>query len=98
MAKQITWTFRAQKDRFEILRYWRIRNQSNAYSKKLNLLIKKAISLIAVYPHIGRPTTMEGIRVKLVRDYLIFYEETDDQIFILSIWDNRRDPEKIPYQ
>ncbi len=98
MVKQVTWTYRAQQDRIEILRYWRIRNQSNAYSKKLNLLIKKAISLIAVYPHIGRQTTIEGIRVKLVIDYLIFYEVRDDQIFILSIWDNRRDPEKIPYQ
>lgn len=77
MAKQITWTYRAQQDRLEILRYWRLRNQSNVYSKKLNLLIQKAILLIAVHPNIGRQTTIEGVRVKLVRDYLIFYEETD---------------------
>lgn len=98
MAKRITWTYRAQQDRLEILRYWRIHNHSNTYSKKLNLLFKKAILLIAVHPHIGRRTTIEGIRAKLVRDYLIFYEETYDQIFILSIWDNRRNPEEIPYQ
>lgn len=98
MAKQITWTYRAQQDRIEILHHWRIRNQSNTYSKKLNLLFKKAIALIAVHPHIGRRTTIEGIRVKLVRDYLIFYEETGEQVFILSIWDNRRNPEEIPYQ
>lgn len=98
MAKQITWVYRAHQDRLEILSYWRIHNQSYAYSKKLNLLFKKAISLIAEHPHIGRRTTIEGIRVKLVRDYLIFYEETDDQIFILSIWDSRRSPEEMPYQ
>ena len=98
MSKQISWTYRAQQDRIEILHYWRLRNRSNAYSKKLNILIKKAISLIAIHPHIGRRTTIEGIRVKLVRDYLIFYEETDDQIFILSIWDSRRNPEEMPYQ
>ena len=97
MAKQITWTYAAQQDRLEILRYWRIRNQSNVYSKKLNVLFKKAILIIAVHPHIGRPTTIEKVRVKLVRDYLIFYEVTEDQIFILSIWDNRRNPEEAPF-
>ena len=98
MAKQITWTFRAQQDRVEILHYWRIHNQSNAYSKKLNSLFKKAIALIAHHSHIGRRTTIEGIRVKLVRDYLIFYEETEKEVFILSIWDNRRNPQEMPYQ
>lgn len=98
MAKQVTWAYRAQQDRIEILRYWRIRNQSNTYSKKLNLLFKKAIAIIAAHPHIGRRTTIEGVRVKLVRDYLIFYEEADESVFILSIWDNRRNPEEIPYQ
>jgi addiction module RelE/StbE family toxin len=82
MAKQITWTKRSQEERKEILQFWRINNQSTAYSKKLNGLIKKAIKLIAAHPHIGRCTDIENVRVKLVRDYLIFYEETEEQIFI----------------
>jgi len=97
MAKQIIWTRRAHNDRKEILLYWRQRNQSTAYSKKLNELIQKAIKLIASHPHIGRRTNIENVRVKLVRDYLIFYEESEEQIFILSIWDNRRNPEEAPY-
>ncbi|MEJ0101481.1 MAG: type II toxin-antitoxin system RelE/ParE family toxin [Bacteroidota bacterium] len=97
MAKQIIWTNRAQNDRKEILRYWQGRNQSNTYSKKLNELIKKAVKLIAAHPHIGRRTDVENVRVKLVRDYLIFYEANNEQIFILSIWDTRRDPENAPY-
>jgi addiction module RelE/StbE family toxin len=97
MAKQIVWTKRAQAERKEILQFWRIRNQSTAYSKKLNELIKKAVKLVAAHPHIGRHTDIENIRVKLVRDYLIFYEESEEQIFILSIWDNRRNPEDAPY-
>jgi toxin YoeB len=98
MAKQITWTKKAQQDRKEILHYWRVHNQSNTYSKKLNFLIKKAISLVAAHPHIGRRTDIENVRVKLVRDYLIFYEESDSEIFILTIWDNRRNPDEIPFQ
>jgi addiction module RelE/StbE family toxin len=97
MAKQIIWTHKAQQERKEILQYWRIHNQSKTYSKKLNQLIKKALALIAAHPNIGRRTDIENVRVKMVRDYLIFYEEQNDHIFILSIWDNRRNPENVPY-
>lgn len=95
MAKQITWSLKAQKDRKEILHYWRVCNQSNFYSKKLNELFKKAITLIANHPGIGRKTGLKNVRVKLVRDYLIFYEETQNEILILTIWDNRRNPEEL---
>lgn len=97
MAKRITWTLKAQQDRKEILRYWQVHNQSSTYSKKLNQLIGKALTLIAAHPHIGRRTNIENVRVKLVRDYLIFYEESGEKIFILSIWDNRRNPDEISY-
>lgn len=98
MAKKIIWTFKAQQNRKEILHYWKLHNQSDAYSKKLNKLFKEAIFLISTHPRIGRSTDEENVRVKLVRDYLIFYEEPSDVIFILSIWDTRRDPEKTPYK
>jgi addiction module RelE/StbE family toxin len=97
MAKQVNWTWKAQQERKEILHYWRVHNQSNTYSKKLNQLIKKAVALIAAHPNIGRRTDIENVRVKMVRDYLIFYEEQNNQIFILSLWDNRRNPENAPY-
>jgi toxin YoeB len=80
MAKQIIRAYRAQQDRKEILQYWRQRNQSNFYSKKLNLLFKQAVSLIVQHPKIGRRTDFENVRVKSVRDYLIFYEELPDAI------------------
>jgi len=85
MAKQIIWAYRAQQDRKEILQCWRQRNQSNVFSKKLNLLFKQAVSLIVQHPKIGRRTDFENVRVKSVRDYLIFYEELPDAIYILSI-------------
>jgi plasmid stabilization system protein ParE len=98
MVKRIVWTKRAQQDRKDILLFWKHHNQSSAYSKKLNTLFKKALTLVAAHPHIGRKTDIEGVRVKLVRDYLVFYQETIDEIFILTIWDNRRNPEDNPYQ
>jgi addiction module RelE/StbE family toxin len=95
MAKPIIWAAQAHRDRKEILQYWRTRNQSNTYSKKLNELFKKAVRLIAQHPYIGRKTDLENIRVKPVRDYLIVYEETPLRIEILTIWDTRRDPEDL---
>ncbi len=97
MVKRIVWTENAHKERKEILLYWKNHNQSTTYSKKLNELIKKAIQLISAHPHIGRKTDVENVRVKLVRDYLLFYEETENTIIILSIWDNRRNPDEAPY-
>jgi toxin YoeB len=97
MAKRIIWTEAAHADRKEILLYWKKHNASNAYSRKLNELFKRAILLISTHPEIGRKTDIENVRIKLVRDYLLFYEETEKYIFILAIWDNRRDPEHVPY-
>lgn len=95
MAKQVVWSFRAQSDRKEILNYWQQRNKSNFYSKKLNQLFKESIKIIADFPQIGKPTDSINTRVKIVKDYLIIYEETETQILILTIWDSRQDPEKL---
>jgi len=95
MAKQIIWTERAQNDRKKILDYWRQRNKSAIYSRKLNQLFIDAIGIISNYPQIGKPTNNKNARIKIVRDYLIIYEETKTTIIILTIWDSRQNPEKI---
>ena len=95
MAKQVIWSFRAQNDKKEILDYWRQRNKSNTYSKKLNELFKESIKIILDFSQIGKVTDDTKARIKIVRDYLIIYEETETQILILTIWDSRQDPEKL---
>ena len=95
MAKEVIWSLRAQKERKEILEYWRLRNKSNTYSKKLNQLFKESVKLITDFPQIGKPTDDVNTRIKIVRDYLIIYEETETQIQILTIWDSRQDPDKL---
>lgn len=95
MVKEIIWSLRAKTDRREIIKYWNDRNKSNSYSKKLNLLFKEAIRLISEFPEIGRPTDIENVRIKVVRDYLIVYEKTPVFIYILTISDGRRDPERL---
>ena len=95
MAKQVIWSLRAQNDKKEILDYWRQKNKSNSYSKKLNELFKESIKIILDFPQIGKVTDDTKARIKIVKDYLIIYEETETQIFILTIWDSRQDPDNL---
>lgn len=95
MAKQIIWSDRATNDLLEIFEYWVTRNKSNNYNKKLNILFNKSIDLIASYSSIGRPTQIKNIKVKVIKDYQLIYEDSPELIIILTIWDNRRNPEKL---
>jgi plasmid stabilization system protein ParE len=96
MAKQIIWSFKAQTDRKGILHFWATTNQSKTYSRKLSRLFQEAVKLIAQHPNIGTPTEFGQVRSKVVRNYQIFYEEIEDTIHILTIWDSRQAPDKLP--
>jgi plasmid stabilization system protein ParE len=95
MVKQIIWSQRAQDDRKQILEYWRNRNKSNTYSKKLDKRFREALNIIRDYSQIGKQTDDQKARIKIVKDYLLIYEETEDAIILLTIWDSRQDPEKL---
>lgn len=95
MAKRIIWTPNARDEKKRILSYWLKRNKSNVYSKKLNILFKQAIHLIANKPIPRRITDFEDVYVKIVRDYKIFFTEDEESIYIISIWDTRQDPNKL---
>ena len=55
MAKEIIWCETAQKDRKEILLYWKNRNKSPTYSNKLNVLFDDAAKINASFPKTGKP-------------------------------------------
>lgn len=95
MAKQIKWTKTAQQDRTEIFDYWNNRNKSNVYSKKLNRLFIENINLLSLHPKLGREYGKENIRLSVVKDYLIVYQDLEEYILILTIWDTRQNPQKL---
>ncbi|HCX23929.1 MAG: addiction module toxin RelE [Flammeovirgaceae bacterium] len=95
MARKVIWSPLAQQKRKEILLYWIERNKSKDFSRKLNKLFIQAANLLAKHPNIGQLTDYHQVRVKIVRDYLLFYEYTESTIFILTIWDSRQNPEKL---
>jgi plasmid stabilization system protein ParE len=98
MAKRVIWSLRAQSDRRLILEYWIERNKSNTYSKKLHILFKEAVKLIAAFPKIGKLTDEENVRIKIVRDCFIIYEETEEEIHILTIWNSYQNPDKLGWE
>ena len=96
MAKlKITWTEKANLERKEILDYWIHRNKSKSFSLKLNHLFIDQLKLLSSNPKIGRKTKFENVRVKIIRDYLLFYEIFEKEILVLSIWDGRRNPDGL---
>ena len=95
MAKKIVWSAKAQNDRKEILLYWKERNKSILFSKKLNQLFNDATNSISKFPKIGKLTGYKDTRVKIVRDYLMVYKEYDSFISIITIWDGRQNPLKL---
>jgi toxin YoeB len=95
MAKKLIWSKQALQDRKDILDYWINRNKSKTYSIRLNNLFIDAIKIIAEHPNIGIATDFNNVKGKLVKDYYIFYQENQDSIQILAIWDCRQSPDKI---
>jgi toxin YoeB len=95
MAKEIRWSIRADRDRIDIFDYWTKRNQSAAYSKKLNKLFNLKTEYAAKFPNSGKLTKHPFVRTKVASHYLIYYRITAEYIEIVTIWDCRRNPKKL---
>lgn len=84
MAKQVEWTIGAQNDRREIFEFWNNRNHSKIYSRKLNHLKQENMRLIGIHSKLGRNYGSDNIRLSVVRDYLLVYQEMNDRIRFLQ--------------
>ncbi len=95
MAEKVIWTTQAKNELFDILDYWKNRNQSILYSQKLFQLIQNQINLIILFPEIGRKTNFENVRIKNIKDYLLFYEIKNSKLYILTIKSSKQNPNKF---
>ncbi|TXI81985.1 MAG: type II toxin-antitoxin system RelE/ParE family toxin [Flavobacteriales bacterium] len=95
MVLRVTWSEPAQAQRRAILAYWRKRNGTVTYSKKLDARFRAVLRMIAQNPLLGRPSTYEGVRVKTIGDYLLFYRVQEGTILVASLWDNRQDRARL---
>jgi toxin YoeB len=95
MAKRIVWTNTARKARREILEYWIKHNGTNTYSKNISKLFRIKVALLQSVHYLGKPTDFNDVRVSLVSHFSIFYKVREEEITILGIWDNRRNPDDL---
>ena len=77
------------------LDYWIQKNKSKNYSIKLNQLFIEILKQVAESPTIGRKTEFENVRVRIVRDYLLFYKYDQKQIKVLTVWDGNREEKTL---
>lgn len=99
MVRKIIWTRTAQKEQIAIFEYWNWRTKSKKYSLKLRKEFKKTTLDIQQFPFSGINTSAsENIRLKIVSHFLLFYQIDQTNIYILSIFDSRRNPQDSPYQ
>jgi plasmid stabilization system protein ParE len=97
MAKKIIWSKFALENKLEILTYWIIRNRSNVYSTKLNRLLIESAKLIRDFQSLGKATQDSKVKYIMVTNYLMFYEEHNEEVHIVHIWDQRRNPDELMY-
>ena len=96
MAKRkIIWSSSAKFDLFEILDFYYKRNGNAAYSRKLNEAFRGTIKLLEKNADIGVQADVQNVRNLPEGDYSIFYEIKTDSIGIITIWDNRLNPDTI---
>ena len=95
MVKRVIWTETAKQARREILEYWIRHNSSKTYSRKLSILFKEKVALIRSQNYIGKPTNYKDVRATLVHHFTLFYKITEQEIIIVGIWDNRRNPDDL---
>jgi len=97
MALRVLWTRKAKDERNQILRYYLERNGNPSYSRTLKQHFRQSLELVRVQEQIGKPTNREDIRCLFVLDYSLFYRTDGQGVVVLSVWDNRQDPEKRPF-
>jgi len=61
----------------------------------LRKLVQSALEEIVLSPKSGIPTLFEGVGFIVIKDYLLFYQESEGDIILLSFGGGKQDPEKI---
>ncbi|KQW98655.1 type II toxin-antitoxin system RelE/ParE family toxin [Flavobacterium sp. Root420] len=97
MAIKIIWTNTAVLQRRKILSYWKKRNKSPTYSKKLIVEIMERVRFLSLNPEIYIKTDFPNIRTSTLGHYNIFYKITTNELIVVAFWDNRRNP-KVLYK
>ncbi len=92
--RKIIWSKQASQELNNVLNFYAQRNGNVKYSEKLLSEVEDVLQILSKSELIGRLTSNKITRVISKDVYLIFYEVTEENIHIISFWDNRQDPKK----
>jgi toxin YoeB len=95
VKRKIIWSNRAKNDLLNILDFYYKRNGTKYYSIKLNESLRSTIRLLENNPELGVYADIKNIRNLIQGNFNVFYEIKEEFIEIITIWDNRQDPEKL---
>jgi plasmid stabilization system protein ParE len=87
MAKRVIWTAKAKASRKSILTFL-----DKQYAKKLSAEINSIIDCFSKFELIGKESDYKKIRVFVFKNYFVYYKVEQDEIVIIGILDNRRNP------
>ncbi len=93
--RKIIWSQKAKVQLFEILDFYKRRNENDTFSKKLYAKFSKHIHLLVKHPYLGVMTDFEDIRGLIVDEFIVFYEVEHSQIIIHTIWECNQNPEYL---
>jgi len=98
MVKRIVWSANALSDRIQILDYWYQRIENKNYSRKLDKTLKAVIKQLAHFPEMGRKLDDRNERFLIKDAYQIVYLIAENEIYIVHIWDSRRNPDDLKFE
>ena len=93
--KKIIWSSHSSRQLKAVLDFYTQRNGSSVYSLKILNEIEDLLKALSENEFIGRLTSNKMTRVIPMKVYLIFYEINNNQIKIVSFWDNRQKKNKL---
>ncbi len=74
VKRRVIWSDNAKIELKETLDFYKRRNKSADYSRKLFKRFKLELEIVAKRPFIGIKTNRENTRGLIIADYIIFYE------------------------
>ncbi len=93
--RKVIWSQLASTQLREILSYWKKRNKSSTYSRKLDKQTYELTRLIGKNPKSFASTNYPNVKVAPLENYAIVYYIARTEIVIIAFRDNRQDPDKL---
>jgi len=95
LKRKLIWSPQSKIELLEILEFYKKRNGNAIYSRKLYTEIMKLLELCRTYSFIGKPTDYENVRILTVDDFFIFYEVSNTELIVHTIWNSKRNPSHL---